>query len=64
MAEIAHRTAPAVHVTDVFRAREELETNGVEISSWRVDGETASRSKCSSSLRPDGLWYYFYQPLV
>ena len=53
----------AVHVTDVFRAREELEANGVEISNWRVDGRDGKELQVFFVVAPDGLCYYFYQPL-
>ena len=54
----------AVHVTDVFRARQELEANGVEISNWRVDERDGKQLQVFFVVAPDGLCYYFYQPLA
>lgn len=53
----------AVHVTDVFRARDELEANGVEISNWRVDERDGEQLQVFFVVAPDGLCFYFYQPL-
>lgn len=54
----------AILVNDVFRAREELETNGVQISNWRVDERDGSRFQVFFVVAPDGLCYYFYQPIT
>ena len=53
----------AVLVSDVSRARSELEANGVEISNWRIDERDGARFPVFFVVAPDGLCYYFYQPI-
>ncbi len=53
----------AIRVTDVFQARDELEAKGVEISNWRVDERDGEKFQVFFVVAPDGLCYYFYQPL-
>lgn len=54
----------AIEVTDISRARRELEANGVEVANWRVDERDGSRFQVFFVVAPDGLCYYFYQPLT
>lgn len=54
----------AVLVTDAFQAREELEANGVTISNWRVDERDGEQLQVFFVVAPDGLCFYFYQPLT
>lgn len=53
----------AILVTDVHQARMELEANGVEISNWRVDERDGTQYQVFFVVAPDGLCYYFYQPI-
>lgn len=53
----------AILVSDVYRARDELEANGVEISNWRVDERDGSQYQVFFVVAPDGLCYYFYAPV-
>jgi len=53
----------AVLVTDVERARDELETNGVQTANWRVDERDGEKYQVFFVVAPDGLCFYFHQPI-
>ncbi len=53
----------AIRVTDIRRARDELQARGVETGDWRVDEEDGQRLQVFFVIAPDGLCYYFHQPL-
>ena len=54
----------AILVTDIHRARQELEANGTEIGNWRVDENDGQKFQVFFVIAPDGLCYYFHQPLA
>ena len=53
----------AVLVADIHRAKEELESNGVKIANWRVDERDGQKFQVFFVVAPDGLCYYFHQPI-
>ncbi len=53
----------AIRVTDIHRARDELQAKGVETGIWRVDEEDGCKLQVFFVIAPDGLCYYFHQPL-
>ena len=53
----------AIRVADAQRARDELEANGVETGNWRVDERDGQKLQVFFVVAPDGLCYYFHQPL-
>ena len=53
----------AIRVTDIRRARAELEANGVKTANWRVDERDGERYQVFFVVAPDGLCYYFHQPI-
>ncbi len=53
----------AILVTDIHKARDELEANGVETANWRVDERDGKRYQVFFVVAPDGLCYYFHQPI-
>lgn len=53
----------AIRVTDAQRAREEIEGNGVETGNWRVDERDGQKMQVFFVIAPDGLCYYFHQPI-
>ena len=57
----ASQEGAAILVTDIHRARAELEANGVEITNWRVDDRDGKRFQVFFVVAPDGLCYYFHQ---
>ncbi len=53
----------AIRVTDIHRAKQELESNGVEIGNWRIDERDGQRLQVFFVIAPDGLCFYFHQPI-
>ena len=59
----ATQDGAAVLVTDIHRARSELESQGVEIGNWRVDERDGKKYQVFFVVAPDGLCFYFHQPI-
>lgn len=53
----------AILVSDIGKARDELESKGVEIGNWRVDERDGKKYQVFFVVAPDGLCYYFHQPI-
>lgn len=59
----ASNDGAAILVTDIARARQELEANGVETGNWRVDERDGRKYQVFFVAAPDALCYYFHQAL-
>ncbi|MBO0880683.1 MAG: VOC family protein [Mycobacterium sp.] len=59
----ASQDGAAILVSDIHRARKELEANGIEIGNWRVDERDGQKLQVFFVVAPDGLCYYFHQPV-
>ena len=53
----------AILVTDIHGARRELEAKGVRIGNWRIDENDGRKFQVFFVVAPDGLCYYFHQPI-
>lgn len=53
----------AIRVSDIHAARSELESRGVQIGNWRIDERDGKRLQVFFVVAPDGLCYYFHQPI-
>lgn len=53
----------AILVSDIHRARQEIEANGVAIANWRVDERDGQKFQVFFVVAPDGLCWYFHQPI-
>ena len=53
----------AIRVTDAQRAKDEVEANGVETVNWRVDERDGQKLQVFFVVAPDGLCFYFHQPI-
>ena len=53
----------AIRVTDAKRAKDEIETNGGETGNWRVDERDGQKLQVFFVVAPDGLCFYFHQPI-
>jgi len=53
----------AILVSDIHAARAELESKGVKIGNWRVDERDGKKLQVFFVAAPDGLCYYFHQPI-
>jgi hypothetical protein len=54
----------AILVSDIHAARAELETRGVKIGDSRIDERDGRRLQVFFVVAPDGLCYYFHQPIA
>jgi len=54
----------AILVSDIHRARDEIEAAGVEIGSWRGDERDGEKLQVFFVVAPDGLCFYFHQPIA
>jgi catechol 2,3-dioxygenase-like lactoylglutathione lyase family enzyme len=59
----ASQDGAAILVSDIHRARREIEANGFETGEWRVDEGNGKKFQVFFVVAPDGLCYYFHQPL-
>ena len=53
----------AIHVSDLALIKQELRGDGVEIGAERVDERAGQRLDVFFVIAPDGLFYYFHQPI-
>ncbi len=53
----------AILVSDIHAAQAELESRGVKIGNWRVDERDGKKLQVFFVVAPDGLCYYFHQPI-
>lgn len=59
----ASQDGAAILVSDITRAKQELEDNGVATGNWRVDERNGRKLQVFFVVAPDGLCYYFHQPI-
>ena len=59
----ATQDGAAILVSDIHRAKHELESNGVETANWRVDERDGQKLQVFFVIAPDDLCYYFHQPI-
>ena len=53
----------AVLVSNIQAIKDELEANGASIGNWRVDERDGQRVQVFFVVAPDGLCYYFHEPI-
>ena len=53
----------AVLVSGIQAIRDELESNGAKIGNWRVDERNGQKLQVFFVVAPDGLCYYFHEPI-
>ena len=53
----------AILVSCIHDLKDELEANGVKIGNWRVDERDGQKFQVFFVVAPDGLCYYFHQPI-
>jgi len=59
----ASQDGAAILVSDIHRAKSELEANGLQIGNCRVDDNKGKKFEVFFVVAPDGLCYYFHAPL-
>ena len=60
----ATQDGAAILVSDLERSRRELEANGISPGDSRVDEHNGKQLRVFFVVAPDGLCYYFHQPVV
>ena len=60
----ASNDGAAILVTDINRAREELDANGVAPGEVRIDERDDGKFQVFFVVAPDGLCYYFHQKVA
>ena len=60
----ASQDGAAILVTNIGRVRDELESSGVAVANWRVDERDGQQLQVFFVVAPDGLCYYFHEPLT
>ena len=53
----------AILVSGIEGVRDELEERGVQTANWRVDEQDGRQVRVFFVVAPDGLCYYFHEPL-
>ena len=59
----ASQDGAAILVNDIHVARKKIEANGVETGNWRIDERDGKKLQVFFVVAPDGLCFYFHQPL-
>lgn len=59
----ASQDGAAILVTNIRKIKEELESHGTSIANWRVDERDGQMLQVFFVVAPDGLCYYFYEPV-
>ena len=59
----ASQDGAAILVTGIGDMKNELKARGVKIGNWRVDERNGQQFQVFFVVAPDGLCYYFHEPL-
>jgi len=59
----ASQDGAAILVSNIRGMKEELESRGVQIGNWRVDEREGQKLQVFFVVAPDGLCYYFHEPI-
>lgn len=59
----ASQDGAAILVSNIRAIKDELERKGVKIGNWRVDERNGQKYQVFFLVAPDGLCYYFHEPL-
>ena len=59
----ASNDGAAILVTDIARARRELEASGLSPGESRIDDHDGQKMSVFFLVSPDGLCFYFHQPI-
>jgi len=60
----AAQDGAAILVTSIEAIKQELEANGTQVGNWRVDENKGRRFQVFFVVAPDGLCYYFHEPIA
>jgi hypothetical protein len=60
----ASQDGAAILVSNIQAVKDELQSAGVRIANWRVDERDAQKLQVFFVVAPDGLCYYFHEPIA
>ena len=60
---VAEEEGAAILVSDIHQVREEVEANGANTANWRIDERDGEKLQVFFVVAPDGLCFYFHQPI-
>lgn len=59
----ASNDGAAILVSNIQSMKDELQASGVSIANWRVDERDGKKFQVFFAVAPDGLCYYFHEPV-
>jgi hypothetical protein len=59
----ASQDGAAIRVTNIQQIKDEFASRGVTIANWRIDERDGQQLQVFFVVAPDGLCYYFYEPI-
>ena len=60
----ASQEGASVRVTNIGDLKKELDASGTPTANWRVDNRDGEQHQVFFVVAPDGLCYYFHEPLA
>ena len=60
----ASQDGAAILVSNIRQIKDELEAKGAQVGNWRVDQNNGRRLQVFFVVAPDGLCYYFHEPIA
>jgi catechol 2,3-dioxygenase-like lactoylglutathione lyase family enzyme len=60
----ASQDGAAILVSNIKGIKDELEAKGAQVGNWRVDERKGQRFQVFFVVAPDGLCYYFHEPMT
>ena len=60
----ASQQGAAVRVTNIGDLKEEFDADGTPTANWRIDNRDGEKHQVFFVVAPDGLCYYFHEPLA
>ena len=60
----ASQNGAAILVSGIAEIRKQMEASGIKISNWRVDEQDDRKLQVFFVVAPDGLCYYFHEPIA
>ena len=59
----ASQDGAAILVANIHTLKDAFESNGIKIANWRVDERDGQKLQVFFVVAPDGLCYYFHEPI-
>ena len=60
----AAQDGAAILVSNIRALKDELEATGLKVGNWRVDERDGQKLQVFFVVAPDGLCYYFHEPIA